>query len=254
MQFFLPSPSPSKLNSQMATNENRISFTVFYDPFLSLHTSRGWDVSQIVQGRVATVSGNRFNVVLRKSVAQTTAGDLRDLVCETFNEKMSSQQLPQGSTEEGEGSGGKEGAACPSSAAPRVTPGLSLLSWGSTVLSPDERSLHSFGMRDSHSGALLLLETFPSNDDGSEEELNRIRDGAKRTNDRYLQTHPGGGSRTTTTAATGGPDTGKDGDAETSSPPSPSGTTTLNEAPVQFKTVDRALLLAAAERRMRAQK
>jgi hypothetical protein len=222
-----------------------ISFTVFYDPFLSLHTSRGWDVSQIVQGRVATISGNRFNVVLRKSVAQTTAGELRDLVCETFTEKMLLQQQQGKSSEEGAG-----GGTVPPLSTPAVTSGLSLLSWGSTILSPDDRSLHSFGMRDSHSGALLLLETFPGDGGTNDEaELDRIRDGAKRDNDRYLQTRSeGGGSKTVEVAP------GPNDETNDKQQPTTAGTNTLNESPAQFKTVDRALLLAAAERRMRAAK
>lgn len=215
-------------------------FTVFYDPNLALHTSRGWDVSQLVQGRVATVSGNRFNITLPNTVTNTTAGDLRELICETFNEKI--QRAKQET--------GEEEGPCP---LPVITPSTSVLSWGTTVLYPNDRMLSSFGMRDSHSGALLLLETFSGGDgDGTTGELDQIQQGALRDNDRYLQARNGSGSETIELSPSSQSKKSK-GEEEKGSG-IPSGSITLDEAPIPFRTVDRSLLLAAAERRMRAAK
>lgn len=198
--------------------EETISFAVFYDPFLSLHTSKGWDVSQIVQGRVATVSGSRFNVGLPRSVNVVTAGELRSLICDTFNQKM------------------KE-ASCDAPPPPQLTPDRTLLSWGTTIVSPDDRPLSSFGMKDVHRNVQLLLESFG---ESSEEQLSELRESAKRDNDRYLQAQSTANGSSTTLST-----------SENQGDRTPSSAPTLNEQPKEARMADRSLLLAAMERRMK---
>ena len=58
-------------NSNDASDNGTTLFNVFYDPSLATHLSKGWQLSQLLQGRVATLTANRFVVSIPPMAAAT---------------------------------------------------------------------------------------------------------------------------------------------------------------------------------------
>lgn len=144
-----------------------VCYNVFYDPSLALHRSRGWQLSQLVQGKVATLTASRFVVRVPATVADgddlqkmktsvgssssdslrgLTVAKLKKLIVDEYNAKLQAAVESR-----------KEGCVTE-----LVDESLATLSWGSTLLAPEESPISDFGLTSRHEGATLVLETYSS--------------------------------------------------------------------------------------------